>query len=757
MRTTVLTTTLALWLCLAADAVTTTKKTTVRKTKVVNNAFPDTFLYSDETRITEYQGDEDTDFKKSRMPRVVQFYSPLCSHCVSFRPTYVEIARETQMAHPGVEFYAVSCSTYDDLCQEFNVHSTPVLHAFEEGSSKGQVMSGKITRQLAEKMMGLDKNREGRSLGDNISAVEDEDAEDGYVEEEEEGEDDDNPIDEPGDFEEKVPEPDDDDSKELKADKSYQEDEDEDYDDKKEEEDAYVEDNQGVRDPWFKEDAINQAPPPPRFPRAGANAAREKARARRKEEVAPVIRNTLKERVAQQSRTQTFFRRFPKAKDGFDPSQTANEGATLTMKAHRAHTTEWSERRKKLLDSIEKRKGKAARMRIEKHLEDLAAKRNELAAEKAKLQFKKVVAPPKLGERIPIVKRVVKMNNEEALMIDTTLAFLEGLQRGLFMRGQTLSSDEKLALNDWLKFLSVALPQEWGLHEVIDDLLMKKNFISQSRQNLMAIIEKHAPKRKSYSPSCSNTKIPFNCGFWKLLHTATVGIAEHRGGLALIEEGSMRSDATTFDPASAADTIRNYMAFFFPCPRCSKHFTDQYDDCDNLERCLRLSDDEHAASESDWKELAKWLWEFHNSVSVRILHEVADGKRKSNGRFSMSGGQIGPGKGSILDEIAVLWPTIDECIKCYDNEGGWNEEAVFLHLEAQYWPPSDPDPKTARLLRLEQELDPSGPGMTILLLLTGLVLLFVMRQSISKDSVQRAMLVAKSVRTGAAMTQKRSD
>ena len=659
------------------------------------------------------------------------------------------------MAHPGVEFYAVSCATYAALCREFSVSATPVLRAFEEDSSKGQVMSGKITRELAEKMMGLARKEEPRKL-------EDSDEEDGDVEE---GEDDDNPIDEPGNFEENIPEPDDDDDDNNNKDpdkddnykEEYQEDEEEDDDEEEEESPQRMRPGaNGDEDPWFKEDAINQSPLEKHFQRAGAYAAREKARARRQEQ-APQIRNTLKDRVAQQKGPHGVFRRFPMAKDGFSSGQAPDEGATKTMKAHQAHTAEWSERRKQLLDAIEKRKGKEARMRVEKQLEELSAKRTALAAEKAKLPYRKVVAPPKLGERIPLVKRVVKMTNEEALMLDTTLAFLEGLQRGLFLRSPTMSSDEKNALNDWLQFLSVSLPQEWGLHEAIDDLLVKKNFISQSRQNLMKVIEKHTPKRHAYSPSCNRSKIPFNCGFWKLLHTATVGIAEHRGGLALIDEGSMRSGAQTFNPADAADTIRNYMAFFFPCPRCSKHFTDQYDDCNNLERCLRLSDDENAASEADWKELAKWLWEFHNSVSVRILHEVADGKRKSTGRMSMLGGESGPGKASVHDEIAVLWPTVDDCIKCYDTEGGWDEEAVFLHLEAQYWPPSEPDPKTARLLRLEQELDPSGPGMTLLLLLIGVVLLFVMRQSISKDSVQRAILVAKSVRTAGAMTQKRSD
>lgn len=239
---------------------------------------------------------------------------------------------------------------------------------------------------------------------------------------------------------------------------------------------------------------------------------------------------------------------------------------------------------------------------------------------------------------------------------------------------------------------------------------------------------------------------------------SAVGIAEHRGGLGLIEEGFLKEDALTFSPADAADTMRNYMEAFFPCPYCAQHFVEQYDDCDNLERCMRLADDENAASVADWKELAKWLWEFHNSVSVRILHQTADNKRKAAAQYRMiSTPESGPGKASVMDEVAVLWPTVDACLKCFNDDGSWDENAVFLHLEAQYWPASDPDPKTARLLRLEQELDPTGSGLTMILLLIGVILFFIMRQSVSKDSIQKAILVAKSVRTGAGITQKRKD
>jgi len=88
-----LTALLVVWLCRAANAVTT-EQTTAGNTKVIENAFPDKFLYVEEPHITEYQGDEVTDFRESRMPRIVQFYSPYCVSIVllsNFRLTVRQV------------------------------------------------------------------------------------------------------------------------------------------------------------------------------------------------------------------------------------------------------------------------------------------------------------------------------------------------------------------------------------------------------------------------------------------------------------------------------------------------------------------------------------------------------------------------------------------------------------------------------------------------------------------------------------------
>lgn len=682
---------------------------------------------------------------------------------MSFKPRYREIAGQIHLLpDSSVEFYAVSCAAHNKVCDEFKVHGTPTFLIFQEDAETGMALPGSITKDKVIAVLGLEEEEEEQVDQRNLDEEREDELDGAQLAEEQ---DDDNPLEEIGDFVDEPPqEPEDDDKNDNE---NYLEENGYQQDDKEEDDDGYTEVEQpdlymggGDADPWFPEDAeeTGQQRDPAPVVRSGVQAAREKTRLRREQEQQPQLRDTLRARIASnQGNTSPLFLRKPRVQDGFDTRQIPKQGATDTMKAHVVNTKEFKDRRTKILEQIEQRKGKKARVEVEKRMNDVLNKRAPMVVDKAKLPYRKVVAPAKLGERIPIVKRVVKMNLEESLMLDSTLAFVEGLAQGLFRKDASLTASERTTLHDWLHLLSVALPQEWGIHELIDALMVRKSFVSQSRQNMFEVIKKHAPKRRLYSPSCRATKIPFNCGFWKLLHTVSVGIAEHRGGLGLIEEGSLKEDALTFSPSDAADTIRNYMEAFFPCPYCSKHFVDQYDDCDNLERCMRLADDENAASEADWKELAKWLWEFHNSVSVRILHQNADSRRKAGGHLGMSPPQYGPAKASVMDEIAVLWPTVDSCLKCFNADGSWDEEAVFLHLETQYWPASNPDPKTARLLRLEQELDYTGSGLTMILFLIGIVLFFVMRQSVSKESIQKAIIVAKSVRTGAGMTQKRSD
>ena len=674
-------------------------------------------------------------------------------HCVNYKPSYIKLAKEVHETHPEVEFYAVSCSGYMRVCNDYKVHATPTLFAMTADGEKIplKVVRGQITAELVKEKLQLVSTQFQLPLeGDTVDArrVEEKEERSGEMDGQllQEDDDDDNPIDETGGFEEEAlpPEPED------QVDVPKDVDEDDNYnqqvriaaaaDDDDKPEPPKVMPVGGETDRWFPED-VNEAFKPIFKQRAGAlavRAERQKGNPVHGEEyLNAALRQHLKQKL--QAEHQRKGRRGPKA--GFSENQNPVEGDTLTMKAHQKDTQEFKERRDKILAHIEKRNGKRARQKVEKQMKEILERKDvrTITDGKAKLPYRKN-APNrmKLGERIPLVRRAVKMSTEESLILDTLLSFMSGLKTGLFRKGTVLENEEKLRLKDWLQLLSVALPQEWGIHDLISELLRRLPVWGNSRGQMMEIFSKYAPRRASYSPSCRQTKIPFNCGFWKLLHTITVGIAEHKGGLSLIDDGTLKEDARTFSPAEAADVIRNYMDSFFPCPTCSKHFVQQYDDCDNLNRCIRLTNDEMSASGDDWKELAKWMWEFHNSVSVGILHTK--------------------GKSSVADQITVLWPTVDSCIRCFDNEGGWNEDAVFLHLEAEYWPGSDPDPQTARLLRLERDMmDPTGSGLTLVLVGIGFILFYMMRQSLSKDSIQRAILVAKNVRSGAAVGQKRKD
>lgn len=81
--------TLALWLVVVAQAATKRKTTrgkmvVPKKQKKKTTSLLSSFLGMEETLystvpdVIEYEGDEDTDFKESKLPRVVQFYSPQC-------------------------------------------------------------------------------------------------------------------------------------------------------------------------------------------------------------------------------------------------------------------------------------------------------------------------------------------------------------------------------------------------------------------------------------------------------------------------------------------------------------------------------------------------------------------------------------------------------------------------------------------------------------------------------------------------------
>ena len=353
-------------------------------------------------------------------------------------------------------------------------------------------------------------------------------------------------------------------------------------------------------------------------------------------------------------------------------------GASKVMLANRNGTIEYNQRQKDLLDTIGRMKSYFSRPN-RKNPKDIAQ-----SVRNGHLPYKKQVSKVRLVEHVPLVKRVVRMSIEEQLILDASLSFLEGLRVGVYKSDSVLSPKQKHALKNWLDLLSVSLPQEWALHEAIGDLVQNIDSISKSRRELLLVLDRHTLPRKHWSRSC-NHHIGFTCGFWKLLHTSTVGIAAYRGGKDLINSGYDSTETRIFSPLEAADTIREYMAHFFTCSECSTHFIGQYDQCDMNRRCDRLTKDSQSATDSDWKELSTWLWEFHNDVNVRLLNEKFDVKRKKRQKAILFKDPAGPGIASRMDQAKVLWPSLRDCILCVREDGSFDEDAVYLHLEQTYW------------------------------------------------------------------------
>jgi len=294
----------------------------------------------------------------------------------------------------------------------------------------------------------------------------------------------------------------------------------------------------------------------------------------------------------------------------------------------------------------------------------------------------------KVLKHIPIVKRAYKRSQGEETLNDAALSFTRGLLMGVFKSNEALDYKRKAALVDWFDLLRVSLPPEIGLHELIDTLKYNIDSISQRHEDLLMIINKHPLPDSAWSKSCTKgmKNGGFFCGFWKLLHVMSVGFAEQGGGLYLQESSpSIR----VFSPKEAGDVVREYMALFFNCAKCSSRFLAQYDDC-SFHRCHRLKDETVNASPEMWREFPLWLWQVHNDVSrsksvrAQEFHEK-EGRREEARRWER--------------DMKAVYPHIDQCYTCVSSEGTWKMNEVYNHLEREYWTfGNELDPKMEKML-----------------------------------------------------------
>ena len=112
----------------------------------------------------------------------------------------------------------------------------------------------------------------------------------------------------------------------------------------------------------------------------------------------------------------------------------------------------------------------------------------------------------KILSKVPIVKRAFNRHSKaHDTLNDAALSFTRGLLMGVFKGTNQgpLDYKRKNALQDWLDLLSVSLPPEMGLHELIDTLKVNIDSIATSEANMKAIIEKHQIPNANWSKSCT--------------------------------------------------------------------------------------------------------------------------------------------------------------------------------------------------------------------------------------------------------------
>eukprot|EP00339_Tiarina_fusa_P009203 CAMPEP_0117056738 /NCGR_PEP_ID=MMETSP0472-20121206/39374_1 /TAXON_ID=693140 ORGANISM="Tiarina fusus, Strain LIS" /NCGR_SAMPLE_ID=MMETSP0472 /ASSEMBLY_ACC=CAM_ASM_000603 /LENGTH=837 /DNA_ID=CAMNT_0004773319 /DNA_START=135 /DNA_END=2649 /DNA_ORIENTATION=+ len=420
-----------------------------------------------------------------------------------------------------------------------------------------------------------------------------------------------------------------------------------------------------------------------------------------------------------------------KDKKGKPVERTNPEAKTKAMMVHTPGTAEYNERKEKVMKRIKK---------VKKEVPAVLTKET--------LPFKKDVRKEtfvrRQAERLPIVKRFVKMTPEEQLILDVSVSLVAALETGSFVgvEDKELSREKKNALKDFLDLLSVSLPPEWGIHKLIDDLRRRIAYVAQNSKNLRFVIGQHPLPRRGWSDSCTKRarSSGYSCGLWKLFHVATVGVAEHRGGLNLVKSGMVSDTAKTFSPIEAAEAIKGFIEHFFSCKSCREHFVERYEDCDNNRRCDRLSEELEEAGTADWKELPLWMWEVHNEVSIHVLRQ----RIERDSKVALMGNAKAGRRATPQEEVSVIWPNVETCVMCFEDDGTWDEAEVFKFLERNYWPDSELDPKTDKLMQFDGE---SGFFSALMMWAMVFMIVYAIYNVVKKNSaaISQSVVMARHV------------
>eukprot|EP00929_Paragymnodinium_shiwhaense_P102869 TRINITY_DN6609_c0_g1_i1.p1 TRINITY_DN6609_c0_g1~~TRINITY_DN6609_c0_g1_i1.p1 ORF type:complete len:546 (+),score=76.24 TRINITY_DN6609_c0_g1_i1:76-1713(+) len=253
--------------------------------------------------------------------------------------------------------------------------------------------------------------------------------------------------------------------------------------------------------------------------------------------------------------------------------------------------------------------------------------------------------------------------------------------------GKLSLQGEKLAeFFRWLRYLAAVYPNS-KLCQELENFLEAASAASNeeggelTEHAMWALLNAHIKAidtKRTRFPVDEHSRIcrTYSCVLWTLFHILTVAVASQPAPKATddvvakhvsatwsvangrrpalqLSDGPGDTEATARD--SALPRIRGFVANFFECDDCRKHFTETYDSC-ALGRC-QLAAEDHKGE-------ALWLWQVHNEVTARVAEERGRQTRK--------------------------WPTQAQCGSCWEAKDGkaWNADAVFDTLVQSYSQPA---------------------------------------------------------------------
>ncbi|KAL3774707.1 hypothetical protein HJC23_002007 [Cyclotella cryptica] len=291
-------------------------------------------------------------------------------------------------------------------------------------------------------------------------------------------------------------------------------------------------------------------------------------------------------------------------------------------------------------------------------------------------------------EEATISKETSFVQLSEQVFHDAMSSFVVTLTSSLYSHlphGSALPPDRSMALREFIDLIRWAFPPETQVHELAQKLADEFFAISISEAGLLKSVREHTniDEVMTWSPRCSRS-IPDNfqdgyaCGLWSLLHILSLGVAERHSAVV--------GDVDRLSPSYAGHVIRSFIdIFFIHCETCRKLWVTLYD-----EACCELHNADHSTAnkvkedasndETDWRQLAFWIWEIHNEISVQAKHSAGKGYYNKYSHTASSD---------------LLWPSLHDCPTCWQttNSGNgqladmnlYDRDAVYGILKDTYW------------------------------------------------------------------------